>query len=82
MPHEMTPSELTAHDHAMFALAKARGQVVVADKEGDRQRLATLIAWKPRRNGHRVNKARVQFTTGTQASVPLSAVSADTNMTP
>lgn len=66
-------SELSRLDHRMFALAKARGQVRVT--HGDRVRLATLIAWRPRDNrGVRTNKARVEFPTGTRATIPLAEI--------
>jgi hypothetical protein len=69
--------QLTPLDHQMFALAKARGQVKVT--HGDRVRLATLIAWRPKDNrGVRTNKARVQFATGTRATIPLSEIDTDT----
>jgi len=66
-------SELTPLDHRMFALAKARGQVTVT--HGDRKRLATLIAWRPKdKRGVRSKKARVQFATGTRATIPLNEI--------
>lgn len=74
-------SELSPLDHRMFALAKARGKVRVT--HGDRVRLATLIAWRPRDNrGVRTNKARVEFPTGTRASIPLAEIDTDTVVIP
>ncbi len=74
-------SELSPLDHRMFALAKARGQVRVT--HGERVRLATLIAWRPRDNrGVRTNKARVQFPTGTRATIPLAEIDTDTVVIP
>jgi len=69
-------AELTPLDHRMFALAKARGQVKVT--HGDRVRLATLIAWRPKdKRGVRTKKARVQFATGTRATIPLAEIETD-----
>lgn len=74
-------AELSPLDHRMFALAKARGQVRVT--HGDRVRLATLIAWRPRDNrGVRTNKARVEFPTGTRATIPLAEIDTDTVVIP
>lgn len=65
--------ELSSLDHRMFAVAKARGQVKVT--HGDRVRLATLIAWRPKdKRGVRSKKARVQFATGTRATIPLNEI--------
>jgi hypothetical protein len=74
-------AELTPLDHRMFAVAKARGQVKVT--HGDRVRLATLIAWRPKDNrGVRTKKARVQFATGTRATIPLAEIETDTVVIP
>jgi hypothetical protein len=74
-------SELSPLDHRMFALAKARGQVRVT--HGDRVRLATLIVWRPRdKRGVRTNKARVEFPTGTRATIPLAEIDTDTVVIP
>jgi hypothetical protein len=74
-------AELTPLDHRMFALAKARGQVKVT--HGDRVRLAILIAWRPKdKRGVRTKKARVQFATGTRATIPLSEIDTDAVVIP
>ena len=74
-------TELSPLDHRMFAVAKARGQVKVT--HGDRVRLATLIAWRPKdKRGVRSKKARVQFPTGTRATVPLAEIDTDTVVIP
>ena len=74
-------AELSPLDHRMFAVAKARGQVTVT--HGDRVRLATLIAWRPKdKRGVRTKKARVQFATGTRATVPLTEIETDTVVIP
>jgi hypothetical protein len=74
-------AELTPLDHQMFALAKARGQVKVT--HGDRVRLAILIAWRPKdKRGVRTKKARVQFATGTRATIPLSEIDTDAVVIP
>ena len=74
-------ADLSPLDHRMFAVAKARGQVKVT--HGDRIRLATLIAWRPKdKRGVRTKKARVQFATGTRATVPLTEIETDTVVIP
>lgn len=65
-------ADLIGPDHAWIAHAKARGEVIVTC--GERERLARLVAWKPTRRGRREHTARVQFTTGTCASVPIETV--------
>jgi hypothetical protein len=64
---------LTPHDHQMIQLAKARGQVIVTTD--DRRALVTLITWRPTRNGKRTNTARVQYPSGTYATIkPLDRI--------
>lgn len=65
-------TELSAHDHLMFGVAKSRGQVLVVLQ--DRVRLATLVAWRPSRNGKRTKTARVQFPRGTYCTVRIEEV--------
>lgn len=65
---------LTDEDHRFIHLAMRRGQVVV--ERGERRTLATLVAWRPSRNGKRTKIARVQFPSGTHASVPIDKVTA------
>lgn len=67
---------LSDFDRAMIKHAIARGPVIVQD--GERTRLATLMAWRPPRHDssgrHRTNKARVRYPRGTFASVPIDKV--------
>lgn len=66
---------MTPHDHDMIQLAKRRGQVAVALP--DRTVTATLVAWRPRRNGDisRRAVARVMLDGGRTRTVALAAVS-------
>lgn len=64
---------LTDFDHQMIHVAMARGEVLVTRE--DRVRLATLVAWRPHRNGKRTRTARVQFPRGTFATVKIEEVS-------
>lgn len=63
---------LSAFDHHMIQVAKARGPVVV--HHGERVRLAQLVAWRPSRNGKHTKKARVQYPAGTYATVPITDI--------
>lgn len=69
----MSEATLTDHDHRMIHYAIQRGQVVV--RRNNRKRLATLVAWRPNRNGKRTRTARVQFERGTYATVKIEEVS-------
>ena len=63
----MTDSEWITH-------AANRGEVLV-ERDGSHI-AATLIAWKPRNNrGSRRQIARVQFVSGSQASIPIARIS-------
>ena len=66
----MTPwVDLPEHDKIMVTAAKNKANVIVARSRGPVR--GKLIAWMPRGNRP---LARVQFGTGTHASVPHSAI--------
>lgn len=64
---------LTDEDHTMIHHAIKRGEVIVRNQ--GRVRLATLIAWRPNRNGKHTRTARVQFARGSYATVKIEEVS-------
>ena len=78
----MTDTTTREFNHDMVALAKSRGTVVVTTRGMSRQ--ATLVAWEPSRRGRRDwGKARVQFVTGTTATVNTTDITVpDDDSTP
>jgi hypothetical protein len=63
---------LIDRDHDMIHLASRRGPVIV-DIAG-RPHPAILIAWRPKRNGRRSKRARIELAGGRLRTVPCTAV--------
>lgn len=70
-----TENKLDENDFEMMTYAKDRGEVYV--EVGDLKRRAILVAWKPvnKRGIRQWDRARVQFSSGSSATVATELVS-------